>query len=182
MENHLKTGILTYFPTCEQFKTQNQNCAFSQYCDKIQKIKDEFDNRFKDFKVEQKMFSLFTGIFSFEIEQAPVSLQMELIDLQNDSILKEKYREVGIPKIYSYLGQKYPDIKKFAAQILCYFGSTYLCEQLFSCMKLNKTAHRSRLTDENLSTIMKVVCSQSLSPNLEKLAGGKRWQVSGKKV
>ena len=84
------------------------------------------------------MFSIFKGIFSFQIEQAPVSLEMELVDLQNDLILKGKYREVGIQNIYSYLGQKYPEVKQFAAEIMCYFGSTYLCEQFFSCMKINK--------------------------------------------
>ena len=89
-------------------------------------IIDEFNNRFEDFRKKEKMFSIFTRIFSFQIEQAPVSLQMELVDLQNDLILKGKYREVGIPNIYSYLGQKYPEVKKFAAEIMCYFGSNYL--------------------------------------------------------
>ena len=107
---------------------------------------------------------------------------MKLFDLQDDSILKEKYREVGIPNIYSYLGQKYPEVKKFAAEIMCYFGSTYLCKQFFSCMKINKTIHRSRLTVKNMTAIMKVKCAQSLSPNLEKLSAGKRFQVSGKKL
>ena len=107
---------------------------------------------------------------------------MELVDLQNDSILKGKYREVGIPNIYSYLGQKYQEVKKFAAEIICYFGSTYLCEQFSLCMKINKTIHRSRLTDENLTAIMKVKCAQSLSPNLEKQSAGKRFHVSGKKL
>ena len=88
----------------------------------------------------------------------------------------------SIPNIYSYLVQKYPEVKKFAVEIMCYFGSTYLCEQFFSCMKINKTIHRSRLTDENLTAIMKVKCAQSLFTNLEKLSTGKRFQVSGKKL
>ena len=97
---------------------------------------------------------------------------MELADLKNDSLLKGKYREVGILNIYSYLGQKYPEVKKFAAEIMCYFGSTYLFEQFFSFMKINKTIHRSRLTDENMTAIMKVKYAQSLSSNLEKLSAG----------
>jgi hypothetical protein len=108
---------LTYFPTCEQLKAQNQSCSFSQYCGKIEEIKNEFDRRYNDFKELQNIFSLFIGPFSFEVENVPTSIQLELIDFQNDSVLKDKYREVGIPKIYSYLGEKYPDIKNFAAQI-----------------------------------------------------------------
>uniref|UniRef100_T1HHC7 Uncharacterized protein n=1 Tax=Rhodnius prolixus TaxID=13249 RepID=T1HHC7_RHOPR len=45
-------------------------------------------------------------------------------------------------------GEKYPEM--FAVQILCYFWSTYLCEQLLPAVKLNKTAYRSRLTDKHL--------------------------------
>lgn len=180
-QSHLQKNVLTYFPMCEQLKAGNENCSFSQFCDKIEEIKTEFENRYNDFKELENVFSLFIGPFSFEVENAPTSIQLELIDLQNDSVLKDKYKEVGIPKIYSYLGEKYPEIKKFAAQILSYFGSTYLCEQLFSFMKLNKTTYRSRLTDKNLSSIMKIVCSQSLKPDIGKLVGRKRCQVSGKK-
>lgn len=181
-QNHLKVGNLAYFPMCQQFKNQSENYTFSKYCDRIEKIKDEFDTRFKDFEEHQDEFSIFTGPFSFDIERAPISIQMELIDLQNDSILKAKYQEVGIPKMYSYLGQKYPEMRKFVARILCYFGSTYLCEQLFSRMKANKTAHRSRLSDTNLSAIMKTVCYASFTPDIARLVGSKRCQMSGKKV
>lgn len=172
---------MTHFPTCEQLRSRNPSYSFSQYCDKIEEIKYEFEKRFRDVKELQEKFSLFIGPFSFDVSNAPTSMQLELIDFQNDSVLKDKYREVAIPKLYSYLGEKYPEIQKFAAEILCYFGSTYLCEQLFSSMKLNKTTYRSRLTDTHLSALMKIVCSQSLIPDIGKLVAEKRCQVSGQK-
>lgn len=57
----------------------------------MEKIKDKFDCHFKDLKAHQDECTLFTGKFSYNVENAPISIQMKLIDLQNDSVLKEAY-------------------------------------------------------------------------------------------
>ena len=44
------------------------------------------------------------------------------------------------------------------------FGSTYVCEQLFSFMKSTKTSQRTRLTDEHLSSLIKVGAAQTFQP------------------
>ena len=103
-------------------------------------------------------FPIFNNPFNFEASQAPVHLQMELIDLQSDSILKEKFKEVNALTFYTQYFKSldnYPKLKKHAARILCMFGSTYLCEQMFSVMKINKNKHRTRLTNEHLQSILK---------------------------
>ena len=41
---------------------------------------------------------------------------------------------------------RFPKLLAAAAGIMAMFGSTYVCEQFFSSMKLNKSALRSRLT------------------------------------
>jgi len=41
------------------------------------------------------------------------------------------------------------------------FGSTYACEQLFSFMKSTKTSQRTRLTDQHLSSPIKVGTAQT---------------------
>lgn len=74
-------------------------------------------------------------------------LQMEIIELQCNTILKTKYDDVGIPECYRYLGNGYPKYKKHCAEILCMFGSTYVYEQLFSLMKLSKTTYCSQLKE-----------------------------------
>jgi len=48
------------------------------------------------------------------------------------------------------------------------FGSTYLCEQTFSVMNMNKTQLRSNLTDNNLSSILRLATTK-LEPNIEKV-------------
>ena len=83
----------------------------------------EFNNRFEDFKKEEKMFSIFTGIFSFQIEQACRSSKRLNFERKIQRSWHSKYLFL--------VGTKYPEVKKFAAEIMCYFGITYLCEQFF---------------------------------------------------
>ena len=59
------------------------------------------------------------------------------------------------------------------------FGSTYVCEQLFSFMKTTKTSERTRLTDKHLSSLMKVGTARTLEPDIRKLVTKKRCQASG---
>lgn len=47
-------------------------------------------------------FSIYIGFFSSEAEYATISIQLELIDSQNDLVLKGKYGKVRIHKIYSF--------------------------------------------------------------------------------
>jgi hypothetical protein len=48
------------------------------------------------------------------------------------------------------------------------FASSYLCEQVFSSMKLRKSSVRNRLTDGHLASLLRVTASQ-LEPEYEKL-------------
>ena len=44
-------------------------------------------------------------------------------------------------------------------------------------MKLNKTPHRSRLTDEYVHSVQRLSSAQSLSPDIDELASKKRCQA-----
>lgn len=55
-------------------------------------------------------------------------------------MLKQKFCEGEVPNVYSFLPRdRFPQIVEFAYQIFAVFGSTYVCKQLFSFMKGNKT-------------------------------------------
>ena len=66
------------------------------------------------------------------------------------------------------MSQPYGSVKDLACKVLSEFGSTYLCEQTFSVMSMNKTQLRSNLTDNNLCSILRLAAIK-LEPNIEKV-------------
>jgi len=62
-----------------------------KYAEAISDLKIQFDSRFLDFKANEKLFNLLSIPFSLSVEDVPENMQMEIIDLQNYKILKEKY-------------------------------------------------------------------------------------------
>ncbi|XP_069777943.1 general transcription factor II-I repeat domain-containing protein 2A-like [Narcine bancroftii] len=138
-----------------------------------------FSQRFADFEAQKCRFELLSNPFAVDVTSAPTNLQMELIELQCNDTLKSKYDSVGAAQFPQFLPDTLPQLRTQAAQMLSMFGSTYLCEQLFSLMKINKTPHRSRLTDEHLHSVLRISSAQSLTPEFDELASKKRCQVSG---
>ena len=56
---------------------------------------------------------------SAEIEKIDENLQMEFIELQCDTLLKHKYKEVGVPEFYEYLtAERFPEIRHFVMRIV----------------------------------------------------------------
>ena len=68
----------------------------------------------------------------------------------------------------------YPRLHKRTAELICMFGSTYICEQFFSEMKINKSRARSNITDENFNSVLRLVSAQGLKPNIERIVNRKR--------
>ena len=94
-----------------------------KYVDAIVKLQEEFDNRFADFKTHRATFQIFADPFSFDVQDAPPVLQMEL-----------KFREKA-DKLGQFLRQSSPSFTELSQMFkLCLFGSTYVCEKLFSTL------------------------------------------------
>lgn len=82
-------------------------------------LETEFDRRFSDFKSCELQFRLFTSPLSIDIEIVDENLQMELIEIQCDSLLKQKCMKVGIPDFYTYLSvDRFPKMLSFVTRIL----------------------------------------------------------------
>ncbi|XP_017342074.1 alpha-globin transcription factor CP2 isoform X2 [Ictalurus punctatus] len=95
-----------------------------------------------------KSLQLVSCPLSQDPETAPQELQMELIDLQSDSVLKEKFNSLKLNDFYASLNEAtFPNLRRTAHKMLTLFGPTYVCEQTFSVMNINKAPHRSKLTD-----------------------------------
>ncbi|XP_065645479.1 general transcription factor II-I repeat domain-containing protein 2-like [Hydra vulgaris] len=139
-ERQIEQEKLVHFETCKSMKLQDPNFMFSSYSKNVINIKQDFEVRFQDFENCESKFALFTSPFNFDIEKVEEDLQIELIELQCDSVLKQQLTDLGVPKFYLFLQpHQFFKMIKFAFQICAMLGSTYLCEQLFSHMKRNKT-------------------------------------------
>jgi hAT family C-terminal dimerisation region len=154
----LKEHNYSHFPTLQLQTIATQSAE--KYSNQLSHLKEEFARRFADFKSLEKDFALLTVPFTIDIDIVPAEIQLELIDLQNDIVLKEQFRGLELIQFFSSLRKdKFANLQTFAMKMFTLFASTYICEQTFSTMNLNKSKCRSQLTDANLTSIMRIATS-----------------------
>ncbi|XP_073714947.1 general transcription factor II-I repeat domain-containing protein 2-like [Misgurnus anguillicaudatus] len=154
-ETQLAGGDAAHFPCLKTMCATQQVTDMKRFKDKITGLSREFEQRFQIFGELEKDFKVFCSPFTVNPSDLPVSIQLEIIDLQCDSDLKGKFAAAGLDTFYQNLLPGYPNLTALAAKLLCMFGTTYLCEQVFSVMSINKTKLHSRLTHEHLNHIKK---------------------------
>jgi len=113
-------------------------------------------------------------------------MQMSLIELKENSLLKMKFDELSsLPSVSAMIGvwrslscEHFPKMRKFAqSYYACLFGTTYGCEQSFSFMKIIKNKPRSRRSDSCLKDCL-LLSVANLTPNITGLVKVKRKQKS----
>ena len=117
--------------------------------------------------------------FSIKPDDVPENLQMELVDFQCKSSLKDTFNSSSLLDFYknNVSREKYPGICKHTMFMISLSGSTYLCEQVFSRMKYTKSSERSQLSDSHLEDSLRVATT-TFEPDIMKLARSKQCQVS----
>lgn len=141
--DQLKQGIVTHFPTLATLLSGE----VSHYSCLLDSLRTEFERRFQDFRSCETDLQLFSNPFQVLIETAPSLYQMELIDLQCSITHKEKFAASNLLDFYRSLPDtEFPKLRANACRMASMFGNTYLCEQLFSQMKLTKSTIRTRLS------------------------------------
>ncbi|KAK0141946.1 General transcription factor II-I repeat domain-containing protein 2 [Merluccius polli] len=60
---------------------------------------------------------------------------------------------------------KFPLMRCHAKRLMSLFGSTYICEQIFSLMTLNKSRLRTKMTDDHLCDVLRISTTK-LTPDL----------------
>ncbi|CAN7950549.1 unnamed protein product [Ixodes hexagonus] len=181
-ERQLGQQKLDHFPTLKSLGHMDQESCdiFSELLRNLQK---EFEERFQDVSSLSKDFEVFSLPFSVQADDVDAELQMELLELQANATLRQKFQDVGVPQFYRFLDEAcFPALRQQAARIIAMFGSTYLCEHLFSLLKLNKSTLRSRITDEHLRSTMRIVSAQELKADISSLVAAKRCQVSSQRL
>lgn len=137
-------------------------------------------NSKEDFKAIEKPLSLISQPFNFDVQEAPVEIQLELIDLQSNNLLKENFHSNELSAFYGALNtEHFKHFLNYVQKYLVLFGSTYICERTFSLMISTKNKYRSQITDENLHSVLRIATSD-LDPNFEEIISNEhsRFHVS----
>ena len=132
---------------------------FSKFITIIGDIIHEFDIRFQDFEKLRRDVDLFANPQHADVSKESPHLQMELCELQADVFLKGR-RERGIEFFKLLSRELFPQLRDFGLRIASVFGSTYLCENLFSTMNLIKNEKRTSLPDVSLKHLLRLAVSQ----------------------
>lgn len=122
----------------DSFSQDNIGEQMKRYVTAIESLSVEFNGRFRDFAAIEKDTRL-----QCEDEWRGRHQQLSLVDF---------YRQLD--------KARFPEMRTFAKKILSLFGSTYLCEQTFSVMNLNKC-----LSDSHLRDILRI-STTALKPDL----------------
>ena len=164
----MSNNFFVHFPTLLTMKEAPKHAY--KYSKSLNDLHHEFCRRFLDFKKLQKSFQTISAPLSQVAATAPQEVQLELIDLQSDYVLKEKFKTLKLNKFHASLSHtRFPEIQKMAQKMLVLFGSTYICEQTFSLMNFNKSNHRYQLSDAHLKSVL-TIATCKMMPNFDALA------------
>ncbi|XP_070400503.1 general transcription factor II-I repeat domain-containing protein 2-like [Nothobranchius furzeri] len=190
---HLQKKRVLHFPAVQSVLNDNASASetfdkvVDKYSEVINRLGQEFENRFRDFDQLEPCVSFISNPF-VQVEIACIAEQLsatfslnageveiEIITLQNDLHLKAHQSE---PNFWCLVDtEKYKGVCTAAMKVACMFGSTYLCESAFSDMNFIKSKHRTRLTDAHLHDSVRVAVS-SYTPDYSKLVNSMQCQVS----
>ena len=137
-------GDFTHFPCLREVREEysEENFGVAKFPGIIHDLYAEFQERFQDFSDLEEDIQLFSSPFNANVSKAPGKLQMELIELQCDHQLKIRFTDLSLLEFYK---GRFPHLLRHAQKMTSLFASTYICEQTFSIMKLNKDRLRSTL-------------------------------------
>ncbi|CAG4999326.1 unnamed protein product [Parnassius apollo] len=176
--NCMAKNDLTHFPRLKSMAPVSEN-KLNEFSQALKNLHTEFETRFQDFKNIQSSLDVFSMPFNVDPENISAELQLEIIEMQCSTHLKQLFLNSTKLDFYRTLPKaEFPKIIAHAQKIMAMFASSYVCEQTFSTMKLRKNSIRNRLTDEHLFALLKVTSSQ-LEPAFENImANQKQFHMS----
>ena len=166
----INTSTYKYFPNVKAFP----NKSTIDENELITALKEEFSKRCKDFEacmpicsflIKPHLIDPLRIPFDFSIfESMEVhNFEMELIELTSSELWKVKIMKLrknleddSKEKSTTILNCWMSFPERFNCALLSAFGSTYLCEQIFSHMKHILSPQRSRLTTEHSESCVKL--------------------------
>ena len=106
---------------------------------------------------------------SIDATTARDNFQLELLDMQSDVELRQAFHSEGLFDFWRRVPEgKYPNLIANALKNASVFGSTYVCEVLFSKMVRIKNQYRIRLTGDHFKQLLRAA-SSTIAPHFDKL-------------
>lgn len=172
---HLQRKKVLHFPSVQSVLKDNASAsetfdkAAEKYSQVINRLGQEFENRFCDFDQLEPCVSFISNPFmqvdttciaeklsaTFNLDVGQV--EIEIVTLHNDLHLKANQDASNFWCLADT--EKYSGVCTAAMKVASMFGSTYLCESAFSDMNFIKNKHRTRLTDAHLQESLRVAVS-----------------------
>ena len=141
--------------------------------DFIQDLQHQFQERFSDLNSIADEIRLFQNPFDTDVAICPDILQLQLIELQANDLLKDKFKE-GLVAFYQFVRkEQFPDLQNFASGFLSTFGTIYKCEQTFSKIKFIKSNLRINLSDNHFKYLL-ILGTYGLKPDFPAILGSKK--------
>ncbi|GBM68404.1 hypothetical protein AVEN_131708-1 [Araneus ventricosus] len=129
-----------------------------------------------DLKTQDLWNGKFTELKS-KLEELEVQKCMHIAQHKWAALIEILRVEALIFGAWNSLPECYSAVKKLAYGVLTIFGSTYSCDQAFSCMNIMKSKVRSQLTNKNKESCLKLKTT-SYKSDLIKLSKGIQSQCS----
>jgi len=148
----------------------------------LNRLQDEFEHYFPDFKSDNLMMEFTRDPFSFRVDNFPKEvedIEEQFLDLVHDSAAKTVFAKKSINAFWATMPGSYPRVAVAALTLLVVLPSTYLCESAFSSMVVIKTKSRNRLID--LESDLRCAISK-VESNIEALVKAKQMQKSHQRV
>jgi len=180
----LAEGNLKFFPNLSLFCDSLNSEDSTRYIELLANLAEEFKNRFEDLDKIFDDLQLFSSPLTINAmrEDIPAELASELISLQCDSALENIHKTCGtdIGLFWRAVVQKaeYPLLTNQAAKVYAMFSTTYVCEAMFSLMKMLKSKARNCLSDEHLVASLRIKTADKLKVNFDELITENRCQIS----
>ncbi|XP_067930870.1 general transcription factor II-I repeat domain-containing protein 2A-like [Watersipora subatra] len=164
-KTQLRNFNVVHFPTLSEIRTAYPQAKFSakkgKYVSVIAYLETEFRQRFQDFSVIDKEIKLNATPFLVDAKEVEKNLQLELIEIECDDVLKNQHQQLSLPEFYRSLEkEKFPMMRRHAKIMISLFGSTYICEQTFSLLTLNKSRMRTKMTDSHLHDVLRIATTK----------------------
>lgn len=147
----LQSGDYTHFPKTSVIITKHEGVKPSDHIAILEKLFNNFEDRFQDFVCFQPFLDIFENPFKCDISKYEFAIQSELIILRSENVPPHGD---NIEFWKNLEESSYPILKRISFQCLSLFPTTYFCEKIFSDLKFICSKQRHSLTSSHLSNIL----------------------------